>query len=83
MAAYSPQYERTLATLIVVLAPIAPHFASELWSGFVSAPNHLKSCNTILWDKNVLEQSWPDVDPDYHLDLICRVRMTVSYVFTS
>lgn len=33
-----PQYERTLGTVIVCLAPIAPMFASELWAGFSAAP---------------------------------------------
>ncbi|KAF5300682.1 hypothetical protein FQA39_LY11044, partial [Lamprigera yunnana] len=66
--AYSLQFERALAALLIVLAPIAPHFASELWSGFVSAPNRLNA--EINWEKNVFEQKWPDVDQNYNLDLV-------------
>lgn len=53
---------------------MAPHFASELWSGFVSAPNRLNNTQEILWDKTVLEQKWPEIDADYNLDLICMVK---------
>lgn len=66
------QFERALATQIILLAPIAPHFASELWSGFISAPNRLGS--EIKWDKLVLEQDWPEVDMNYNLDLVCQVN---------
>ena len=31
----SLQFERALGAQIIMLAPLAPHFASELWSGFV------------------------------------------------
>ena len=31
----SREYERGLGALIVMLAPLAPHFASELWAAFV------------------------------------------------
>lgn len=31
----SIQYERALGVQIIMLAPLAPHFASELWSAFV------------------------------------------------
>nr|CAI5823146.1 unnamed protein product [Callosobruchus analis] len=57
--AYSKQFERALAAQIILLAPMAPHFASELWSGFVSAPNRLNDSGEVIWDKAVLEQKWP------------------------
>lgn len=72
--AHSLQFERALACQIILLAPMAPHFASELWSGFVSAPNRLNNTQEILWDKTVLEQKWPEIDVDYNLDLICMVK---------
>ena len=31
----SEQFERALGAQIIMLAPLAPHFASELWSAFV------------------------------------------------
>lgn len=40
----SEEFERTLGALIVMLAPITPHFASELWAGFcsVASSTHVK-----------------------------------------
>lgn len=68
------QFERALACLIIVLAPMAPHFASELWSGFVSAPNRINtSAKEINWDQSVLEQTWPEIDLNYCLQLVCMV----------
>lgn len=78
--ARSLQFERALACQIILLAPMAPHFASELWSGFVSAPNRLTTNEEIQWDKGVLEQRWPDIDYDYNLDLVCQVNGTENAV---
>ncbi|XP_067646344.1 leucine--tRNA ligase, mitochondrial [Eurosta solidaginis] len=72
---YGPQYERALASQIIMLAPMAPHFASELWSKFVATPNRLNIESTELqWDRDVLEQRWPDTDLDYKLDLTIKVN---------
>ena len=38
-----PQFERALCDLIIMVAPFAPHFASELWRGVTSAPNRLNN----------------------------------------
>lgn len=72
--AHGPQFERALATQIILLAPVAPHFASELWSGLLSASNRLNDSDEIIWDKLVLEQRWPEVDLDYNLDLVCLIN---------
>lgn len=32
----SEEFERTLATQIIMLSPLTPHYASELWAGFCS-----------------------------------------------
>ncbi|KAG5875054.1 hypothetical protein JTB14_026185 [Gonioctena quinquepunctata] len=72
--AHSPQFERALAAQIILLAPMAPHFASELWSGFLSAPNRLNDTEEIGWDRDVFEQKWPETDMDYNLDLVCQVN---------
>lgn len=72
--AHSKQFERALAAQIIMLAPMAPCFASELWSGFIGAPNRLNDFTEIFWDKTVLEQSWPQTDMDYKLDLLCQVN---------
>ncbi|XP_066156838.1 probable leucine--tRNA ligase, mitochondrial isoform X2 [Euwallacea fornicatus] len=71
---HSLQFERALATQLMLLAPMAPHFASELWSGFVSAPNRLNMSNEILWERGVLEQKWPETDMDYQLELGCQIN---------
>ncbi|XP_067001332.2 probable leucine--tRNA ligase, mitochondrial isoform X2 [Anabrus simplex] len=69
------QFERALASQIIMLAPMAPHFASELWSRFLSAPNRLNtSTGEILWNRGVLEQVWPCVDMNYCLELVCKVN---------
>lgn len=54
---------------------MAPHFASELWSRFVSAPNRLtQDSNEIDWDSDVLKQRWPEADLDYALNATVRVN---------
>lgn len=58
-----------------MLAPVTPHFCSELWAGLLSAPH--KICETshlIDWGKGVLGQKWPVVDDDYKLSFLCKVR---------
>lgn len=72
---YSGQYERALASLIVMLAPMAPHFASELWSLFLRVPNRIDNGAGIDWESDVLQQSWPKIDPHYALDLKVKVNL--------
>ncbi|KAM3967920.1 LOW QUALITY PROTEIN: leucyl-tRNA synthetase, mitochondrial [Aphomia sociella] len=71
----SPEYEKALACLIIMLAPVMPHFCSELWAGFLSAPHRkcLVSNDYIDWNKNVLEQKWPRVDDSFKLSFLCKV----------
>lgn len=64
----------SLGCLIIMLAPIAPHFCSELWSGFVSAPNRINTKSTLIdWNNGVLKQTWPKVDEYCNLSLLCKV----------
>lgn len=72
--ANSLQFERALASQIILLAPMAPHFASELWSGFLKAPNRLNNSDEICWNKSVLEQKWPETDYNYNLEILCQVN---------
>ncbi|RZF46887.1 hypothetical protein LSTR_LSTR008268 [Laodelphax striatellus] len=68
--ALSGEFERALAVQIVMLAPIAPHFASELWSGFKETPGRIdKNPGEIKWDCPLVEQAWPETDDLYKLDL--------------
>lgn len=73
VVAHSKQYERALAAQIILLSPMAPHFASELWSGFISAPNRL-NIDEINWNEDVLQQNWPIIDENYKLELIIQVN---------
>lgn len=62
-----------------MLAPIAPHFASELWSKFLAIPNRCEQKATdettnIEWTKDVLEQTWPTVSKHFQYRLDVRVR---------
>ncbi|XP_035735793.1 probable leucine--tRNA ligase, mitochondrial [Vespa mandarinia] len=65
----SREYERALATQIIMLAPLVPHFASELWTAFCSIPHHLINKEEVLLDKDVLEQKWPEIDMDYKMKM--------------
>uniref|UniRef100_A0A8C7WMM0 leucine--tRNA ligase n=1 Tax=Oryzias sinensis TaxID=183150 RepID=A0A8C7WMM0_9TELE len=52
---HSVEFEEALAALVLMTAPMAPHLASELWAG----------CSVLLRGGEVLQQSWPIVDPQY------------------
>lgn len=57
-----------------MLAPMAPHFASTLWMGFVSAPGRInQNWEQINWENDVISQKWPQVDSDYILSFYCVV----------
>lgn len=72
---HGKQFERALAAQIIMLAPMAPHFASELWSKFVAIPGRLNPASQELqWSEDVLAQRWPDIDPAYNLDLSIKVN---------
>ena len=47
----SPVYGEGIETLILLMAPFAPHIAEELWQGI----NHSESVHT---------HTWPKFDPD-------------------
>ncbi|XP_076062094.1 leucyl-tRNA synthetase, mitochondrial [Oratosquilla oratoria] len=64
------EYERTLATQIMMLAPIMPHFATELWAGLCS----VATSPHINKDVELLSQKWPEVEPSYHLDFVCKIN---------
>uniref|UniRef100_A0A3Q4I5L2 leucine--tRNA ligase n=1 Tax=Neolamprologus brichardi TaxID=32507 RepID=A0A3Q4I5L2_NEOBR len=52
---HSVEFEEALAALVMMTAPMAPHLASELWAG----------CPILQHEGDVLQQSWPTVDPEY------------------
>lgn len=69
------EFEAALATQLIMLAPLAPHFASECWYRLASAPTKANTDRVgIDWTKDVLEQKWPEVDMDYNLDYTIYVN---------
>ena len=74
---YLPEYARVLCELVVMMSPFCPMFSSELWAGLSSIKPVVPGIN---WDKPVLLQTWPSVDPDYKLELNVKVS---AYFFLS
>ncbi|XP_058062337.1 leucine--tRNA ligase, mitochondrial [Anopheles bellator] len=77
VVAFSAQYERALAAQIVMLAPMAPHFATELWSQFVAVPNRAANdaeYDGIRWNGGVFDQRWPQIDEHFPLDLTFKIN---------
>ncbi|CAH2283186.1 probable leucine--tRNA ligase, mitochondrial [Pelobates cultripes] len=60
---HSSEFEDALASLCIMIAPMAPHLASELWKGMAHVQHKL--CTQYNWDADVLLQPWPTVDPEY------------------
>ncbi|XP_050100834.1 probable leucine--tRNA ligase, mitochondrial [Anopheles aquasalis] len=76
--AFSRQYELALAAQILMLAPMAPHFAAELWQQFLTVPNRAtqdtESDTVIRWNGGVFDQRWPEIDQDFPLDLTFKIN---------
>uniref|UniRef100_A0A1A8I9E3 leucine--tRNA ligase n=5 Tax=Nothobranchius kuhntae TaxID=321403 RepID=A0A1A8I9E3_NOTKU len=60
---HSLDFEEALAALVMMVAPMAPHLASELWSGLCQVTNALSPL--LLRGGEVLQQPWPIVDPRF------------------
>ncbi|XP_031637376.1 probable leucine--tRNA ligase, mitochondrial [Contarinia nasturtii] len=72
---YNPQYERALADLFIMFSPIAPLFASECWSKFLSVPNRVDVDGMHLkWDKDALDQHWPTVDENINDIYVLKIN---------
>ena len=56
-----------LGEILIILSPIAPHIMSELWQSFCSVNNKLYT--DFDWSKGVFHQSFPELDPNFNLDL--------------
>lgn len=77
--AHSGEFERALAVQVIMLAPIAPHFASELWVGMQTAQGRIdKVKGEIDWSKPVLQQTWPVVDSNYLLSFECAINRAIK-----
>lgn len=61
---------------------MAPHFASEMWSRFLLAPNRKnQSPQEINWDEDILKQQWPEVDAEFPLTISVRINCVDIAVF--
>ena len=71
------EYLRGLASAIILLTPLAPHFCAELWAGLsdaviqynTSQNNNCDINDDFLWNKSVFHQAWPKLDHNYNLKL--------------
>jgi len=63
-----------------MLAPFAPHFASELWAIFCSAKYHLIDNTEVDLNKTIFEQKWPDIDMDYNLVMNVFVSILICMI---
>lgn len=59
--------------MIILMAPMAPHFAAQLWQGIALVPYRLNE-NEFNWSGTVFEQKWPVVDDNFPMYLIVQVR---------
>ncbi|XP_059090948.1 probable leucine--tRNA ligase, mitochondrial isoform X2 [Tigriopus californicus] len=61
------EFQRGLATAIILMTPMSPHFCAELWEGLRQVK--VKQCPNYRWDKTVFHQDWPQMDRDWKLSL--------------
>uniref|UniRef100_A0A0K0G4C9 leucine--tRNA ligase n=1 Tax=Strongyloides venezuelensis TaxID=75913 RepID=A0A0K0G4C9_STRVS len=64
---YSPEFERCLHSIVIMLQVFAPHTSQELWSALSQVP----ALNQNKWDKSkdVRGQRWPEIDNDTVIDV--------------
>jgi len=65
--AEAPEYQRIVGDILILLAPIAPHLATELWESFRSVPKQL--WEGYNWEETVWQQQWPSLDLNTNLEL--------------
>ncbi|CAH0381076.1 unnamed protein product [Bemisia tabaci] len=75
------EFERALAEMIILMAPMAPHFAAQLWQGIALVPYRLNE-NEFNWSGTVFEQKWPVVDDNFPMYLIVQVDNDMKHRFT-
>ena len=66
------EYQRGLGAALIALAPIAPHFAAEMWERFSRVPRKLG--DEFEWGKSVFQQPWPELDDTYNLKIAVKSR---------
>jgi leucyl-tRNA synthetase len=82
VVALGEQYERALSAQIIMLAPLAPSFASELWARFISAPNRVAEKSLYIdWNAGVFEQKWPIVDANHKIEFCVKINNQIAHKF--
>lgn len=61
------------AEVRILFQLFTPHLAAEYWAALCSVP--ALNNNAMLLDKEVNEQSWPQVDPDANIDFMINVML--------
>ncbi|GIY71402.1 leucyl-tRNA synthetase [Caerostris extrusa] len=56
-----------------MLAPMAPHFSSELWTAFSSAASG-KEPSFDITKKPVLHQKWPEIPADCSMEIVIKIN---------
>ena len=56
-----------LGEILILLAPLAPHLASELWESLRSVKR--KHYTDFDWNRGVFHQPWPQVDSTFNMEL--------------
>ncbi len=80
--AHGEQYERALSAQIIMLAPFAPHFSSELWSRFIAAPNRVNDKSEyICWSEDVFGQKWPRVEAHHKVKFLVKINNSLMQEF--
>ncbi|RXG59139.1 Leucine--tRNA ligase [Armadillidium vulgare] len=66
----SEEYEEVLRHMLLLFSPICPHLCCELWQR-VNSVSSLEAYRKI---SNILNASWPSIDPTYDMELSCYVN---------
>ncbi|GFW17219.1 putative leucine--tRNA ligase, mitochondrial [Trichonephila clavipes] len=70
--AQTEAYEKALSDLLVMLAPLAPHFTSELWTAFSSAAVGRNSTYDLT--KPIFHQTWPRIPADCPMEIVIKIN---------
>ncbi|XP_042902519.1 probable leucine--tRNA ligase, mitochondrial isoform X2 [Parasteatoda tepidariorum] len=70
--AQSHEFGRCLGDLIIMLAPLAPHFSSELWSAYCGAVTNSNYSYDLK--SPVLLQNWPKMDVNCNMQINIKLN---------
>jgi len=64
---------KLLAEMLIVLSPVIPHFSCECWE--ILRPV-LDKRDEFCIDRSILEQSWPQIDRNWEIEIKLKVIIT-------